>query len=197
VHADVVTISDEYSSGGEALATEVGKQLSVPVYDREIVTHIAETEHVRVETVELLDQRALNFVDDYLTSFLHERSFDQNDYLHALTHTITALWGHGPCVFVGRSAGRIIPRTHALTVRITAPKQARLQRLQQTRGLDRVAAQRELERKDADREAFIRRMFHANIHDPLGYDLVLNTGELDLTAASAITVHAFRSKFRK
>ena len=54
----VITVSNALGSNGIPVANKVGELLGIPVYDREIVEHIATTKKVRVETVETLDERA-------------------------------------------------------------------------------------------------------------------------------------------
>jgi cytidylate kinase len=195
VHAHVITLSDEFGAGGSLISALVAQQLGLPVYGREIVNHIASSARVRTDTVELLDERALSFIDDYLTSLWHERSFDRSDYAQALGRTITALWGHGPGLFVGHGAAHVIPRQFSLAVRVTAPRAERLKRIQAQEGVDGATAALRLQQKDQDRQAFIRRLFRGDIHDPLGYDLVLNTASLEPVACTAIIVEAWRRKF--
>jgi cytidylate kinase len=192
---NVLTLSNAYGSTGIAIAIRAGQLLGFPVYDREIVEHIATTTNVRVETVQTLDERAQSRLDDYMTSLLHERNFDQDDYVKALTRTVVALCEHGACVIIGRGAAHILRRKQTLAVRTIAPGSQRVRRIQDMEGLDREAARRRMERVDAEREAFIRRFFGADIHDPMTYDLVINTGEIDADAGAAIVVEAYRRKF--
>jgi hypothetical protein len=101
--ANVVAISAAHGTHGNRIAERVGQILELPVYDKEIVEHIASRAHVQVDTVRTLDERAQSRIDDYLTALLHERNFDQSDYLRALTKTITALGKHSPWVRWKRS----------------------------------------------------------------------------------------------
>jgi cytidylate kinase len=52
-------------------------------------------------------------------------------------------------------------------------------------------ARRRVTRTDADRKAFVRKYFNADIADPLHYDMVLNTGVLDIDNAVAAACAAF------
>jgi cytidylate kinase len=195
VPADVVAISSAYGPLGQRIATMVGEQLRVPVYDRAIVEHIAKTARVRVATVETLDERAQGAIDDYLTALVREKAFNQNEYLKALSETIAALWKHGPCVFVGHAASHLIPREHRLAVRIVAPADVRTKRVAQMGKLDLDQARRVIARKDAERASFIRRLFGTKIDDPLGYDLVINTAAMTAPDCAAIIVDAYRRSF--
>lgn len=191
---NMITLSNALGSRGSAVADRVGELLDVPVYDREIVEHIATTASVRVETVQTLDQLAQSRLDDYLTALFRERNFDQGDYLQALTRTIMALWGHGSCVMVGRGACHIIYRKNSLTVRVIAPDMHRLRQIQRADECTAAEAQRRMERTDAERASFIRRLFGEEITDPLNYDLVINTAGMAVDACSRVIVEAYKRK---
>jgi cytidylate kinase len=193
--ADVVVLSSAYGSWGLRIATAVGEVLDVPVYNHSIVAHIAKTANVRIATVETLDETARGAIDDYVTALFREKNFNQSDYFRALSQTIAALWRHGPCIFVGHGSHYLIPLHHRLAVRTMASSLVRRRRVEQTEGLDDDMARRKVERKDAEREAFIRRFFGERIEDPLSYDLVINTSQMTITDAAAVIVEAFRRRF--
>lgn len=195
IPAPVISISNQVGSKALPVAKKVAELLGIQMYDREIVEHIATTEKVHVEVVESLDQRAQSRVDDYVVNLFRERNFDQSDYVRALTHTITSLWAHGSCVLIGRGAAHIVWRKRLLAVRVVAPHAHRLRRVQDLHKLDKAAAEKFIQRIDAERSAFIRRYFASDIDDPVGYDLVLNTAGLEDDRAAEVIVTAFRQKF--
>jgi cytidylate kinase len=194
-HADVIAISNAIGSAGAVIAQVAADLLRIPVYDREILAHIAETAHVHVETVETLDKRAVSRLDDYLTALFREHSLDQNDYLKLLTRTVGALWEHGPCVMVGHGAVHIIPRRHALAVRIIASEPDRVRRLMELHQLSEAEARRMVERTDAERRSFHRRYFRRDVDDCRSYDLVINSSRLTYEHSAALVVEAYRHKF--
>jgi len=148
-----------------------------------------------VETVETLDERAMNRLDDYLTALWHERNFDQSDYIKALTRTVTALWAHGPCVFHGHGAGHIVPRQHVLSVRLTAPKEVRIARIQEREGWSRLETQKFVERTDEERDRFATKYFRSHVDNPHMHDMVINTELLDYDSITEMIVTAYRRRF--
>ncbi len=193
----VITLSNAIGSNGIAVAQKIGEILHIPVYDREIVEHIATTKKVRVEAVESLDERALGAVDDYLVNLFRERNFDEGDYMQALTRTIASLWAHGSCVFIGRGASHIISRRYCLAVRTVAPWKHRVRRVENLFNMTKVQAEAEVKRVDAEREHFVRRLFKVGIEDPLSYDLMVNTAGLSTLASANLIISAFQQKFAK
>jgi len=192
---NVVTISNAFGSQATVVGHKVGEILNVPVYDRQILEHIATHAKVKVQTVETLDERALGAIDNYITSLFHQASFDQSDYLRELTKTITALWHHGPCVMIGHGSTRIVDKKHSLRVRITAPDAMRLARIQDLERLDKDAARKRMRAIDDERKRFHERCFGANVYDPMNYDLTLNCGTLGVTSCAHIVVEAYQRMF--
>jgi cytidylate kinase len=191
----VVAISNNFGCGGAAIAARVGVLLSVPVYDRDIVRHIADSAQVSVRTVETLDERARGRIDDYLAAILQEHNFDRADYLRHLTRTILALGEHGPCVLVGHGAVDIVDRRRALTVRLVAPEARRVASVAARLRITLAEAQRKVQQTDEERATFHRRLFKRAVDEPLNYDLVLNTSDFGVEGSAAIVAEAYRRKF--
>lgn len=196
VPANVVTLSNAYGSNGVGIGHRVAALLEIPVYDREIVEHIATDSRVRVETVETLDEVVQSRLDDYVSAIFRERNFDQSDYLRALTRSIMALWGHGSCVLIGRGASHIVYRKNALAVRVIAPANWRVKWLVDHHQISPDEADRRLQRHDAERAAFIRRLFGADIDDPLIYDVVINRVGMSDEECAELIVEAFKKKMK-
>ncbi len=194
--SNIITLSNQLGSQGHAVARRVGEALGIPVYDREIVEHIATDQHVRVLTVETLDQRAFGRIDDYMINLFRERNFDQSDYMQALVRTVLALWHHGPCLLIGRGANQIVPRDHALSVRTVASLDDRARVVRQREESENdAAALRRIQRIDAERNAFTHHYFGYNIDDAGVYDMVLNTSYMPVQVAADVLVAAYRRKF--
>jgi len=195
VPPNVITFSNALGSKGLAIAEAAGKLLGIPVYDREIIEHIAVTKKLRVESVETLDERVVGRLEDYVTALFREKNFDQTDYVRALTRTIMALWGHGTCVLIGRGGAHIVSRQHSLSVRTTAGFERRAKTVARERSLTLEEATRLVARADAERRAFIQRHFGVEIDDPQHRDLILNTGGIGIEQCAEIVAAAFRVKF--
>lgn len=194
--ANVIAVSNSYGSQGIPIGRRIGEIMSIPVYDREVVEHIATNAKVRVDIVETLDEHAQGAMDDYITGLFREQSFYQDDYARELTRTIVTLWHHGPCVIIGHGCCHIVPRSHSLAVRLTGPEATRAMRVQNLEALPMIEdAKRRLARVDAEREAFIRKFFGVRIDDPLAYDMIINTARFDTQSCAETIVEAFKRRF--
>jgi cytidylate kinase len=76
-----------------------------------------------------------------------------------------------------------------LRVRAVAPFEIRARRIAAREGIALKDAERKVRAADASRAAFIRKVYHRDIDDPLGYDLMVNTEALGAEHA-AEAVHA-------
>ncbi len=52
-----IALSREAGSGGKLVAREVGRRLNWPVYDNELLDHLAKELHVDVDQLESVDER--------------------------------------------------------------------------------------------------------------------------------------------
>lgn len=191
----VVTLSHEEGIAAPQIAHMAGSLLKMPVHDGDVVERIAEAAEVHLETVETLDKHVQSRADEYLTSLFQEKNFDRSDYMRLLTRVVVALWEHGPCVIVGRGCVHIVPRSHALAVRLVAPLEQRAAYVERTTHISAAAARRQVQRADAERRAYHHRFFGADVDDLSNYDLVLDTGAFDVERAAQLITDAFNIKF--
>ena len=85
---------------------------------------------------------------------------------------------------VGRGANFILPPETRFRLRVVADRAFRAQQVAQQFAISEEDALRRIDQTDANRRAFIRKYFHADIADPLNYDMVLNTGVLNIEQAA-------------
>ena len=83
-----------------------------------------------------------------------------------------------------------------LHVRIVAPLEVRVERIMKSGGLSREDALRFIEDNDKAMAEYLQRFYNLDFEDPAIYDMVLNTGKMDLGIAARIIVsvasHAWR-----
>ena len=115
----------------------------------------------------------------------------RDDYFHRLTETLLSLARQGSCVFVGRGADLVLPRDHGIRVRLVAPRDTRLQRYADSRGIDARRAAEQMDRVESERAAFIKRHFGVAADDPLRHDLVVNLEQVSPDQAVEL-IHAFQ-----
>lgn len=179
----VFTISRTLGSGGGEIAALLGARLNCEVVDRKLVEQIAERADVRKELVEQLDEQIRSKVLTWVDGMLRRKLFDVGDYHHRIIEVVHALEAIGNVIIVGRGANFVSRERPSVEVRIVAPLDARVRRLVERRGLTRAQALDTIHRSDAERAAFIRRVFDRDWADPTAYDIVINTATISPEAA--------------
>jgi cytidylate kinase len=90
--------------------------------------------------------------------------------------TILGLAKLGNAILIGRGANIITARLDSVFhVRLVAPLETRLQRIQENEHLDRKAALAFIHREDRGRRRYLKKYYHQEINDPLLYHLIINT----------------------
>jgi cytidylate kinase len=79
-----------------------------------------------------------------------------------------------------------------LHVRLVAPFEVRVARVQADRKLSRQEAEQVVRREDRGRARYWKRYYGADVNDPLLYHLVLNTSRLSCDEAVAVILQAMR-----
>jgi len=205
----VITISREYGSGGGEIAARLARRLGWQLIDHEVVVRVAEKLHVSEEEAEEHDERVEGLGSRILKSLrlVHPTmpvvvemptSMDSHAFHEARCQIIEGAVASGQVVIVGRGAqAHLAKRRDVLHVRIVAPFALRLAYVMSREGLDREAAQARILRKDQERTRYLETFYHRHPGDPHLYDLVLNTGILDLESAAEVIAIVLERKARR
>lgn len=187
--AEFITISREVGAGGAEVASAVGARLGWPVFDKEILHFMARDDALRERIYRSMDERDLSWCEETLRS-LTEPEFVRNDYFHRLCETVLTLARQGSAVFLGRGADLILPREIGLRVRIGAPLQNRIERLSSREGIPADEAQDLIEQYEAERAAFLKHHFDAEMGCGLRHDIMLNLERLSIEQAAELVLAA-------
>lgn len=186
----VVTISREPGARGEEIAHALGRELGLPVYDREIIHRIAEAAHVNERAVVFLDERVHPPLTDWFRAMEPHVYLSPNAYFEQLVQVVKGIASLGAAVILGRGAHLIVGPGGAVRVQVVAPLDQRVRALAERDGVDLQEAARRVARAEAERGAFLTRYFHVNPCDPSDFDLVVNTGVLGVEGAVDVIRHA-------
>jgi len=187
-----ITISREYGSGGGEVAARLAHRLEWQLIDHEVVVRVAQKLRISEEEAEENDER----IDSPLSRFLETLQVIQPTlplavniptmpnvqvFYKALTQVIDGVIAKGHVVIVGRGAqAQLAKRRDILHARIVAPIEARIAYVMGREGLDREAAHERIMQKDAERARYLEMFYHCRPYDAHLYDVVVNTGVLDL-----------------
>jgi len=191
----VITFSREPGSGGSIVAKELAEQLGLDFFHREIIQKMAESASISKRLLEILDERGLTILDDWISTLVNEKHLWPDQYLRHLLNIIGAIGKHGGAVIVGRGSCFILAPDVNFRVRVIAPLETRVQHVAREFEVPLDEARRRVLKTESDRSAFVRKYFHKDVADAVNYDLVLNTGSMSIGAAVDAVKGALGKKY--
>ncbi len=103
----------------------------------------------------------------------------------------------GCVIFAGRAAHLVTRSLHeGFHLRLVAPLETRISRMQELQHCGRAAAKKALEETDRARERYVLANFGRAINDPCTYDLVINTERILPATAARLVLDAMLAKAR-
>jgi cytidylate kinase len=113
-----------------------------------------------------------------------------------MMRVVWAIGRQGHAIMLGRGANWLLDPRYGVRVRAVAPVDKRAAWLTRTQSISPADAMRRVEDDNADRAKFTRQVFKQDIDNPLGYDVVVNLGTLDLEQAVAVVMAALSSRLK-
>ena len=187
-----IAFSREAGSGGVTVAREVGRRLSWPAYDQELLESLAKELNVDTSFLEDYDERRGSFLVDTIKAFSAAASVSEVTYFRRLVRMLQVLGARGECLIVGRGSSFILPPETTLRVRIVATRDDRIAFIARERKLSPVEAARFVDTKDRDRHKFIKDHFHKDFADPQNYDLILNRSRFSVDETADLVIEALQ-----
>lgn len=180
-----ITISRQMGSLGDELASQVAQRLGWRRVCRDLINQAALAAGV--------PQVALAELDEFGFFGLRPSAKDWQAYQSQVERIIRDLADEGDVVIVGRGGQMALRgRPDVLHVRIVAPFEVRVARLQQEKNFSAESARACLEASRKARARYIQRSYGVQLDDPALYHLVVNTGLLDLPQAVNLVVGAIQ-----
>ena len=141
----IIVIGRQFGSGGHEIGVKLAQKLGIPLYDKEILAHIAEEQGITLERLQKLDENHRE--NDILNFGLQTQKFNlfnmgllfetdtstmisRDQIFEWQAKKIRELAAAGPCIIIGRCADEILRDEPGLiSVFIKAPLVARESRI--------------------------------------------------------------------
>lgn len=191
----IITVSRQRGSSGSYLARKLAERLSYEYTHRHVIDIICRDSGFRRRVIESLDGKTRSQIELWIEGMLHDQYVDASDYFKYLYHTITALAQHGGIVLVGRGGNFVLTLQTGFHLRVIAHERRRTERIMKFANVDEKTAIDAINDSDREREEFIRSNFNKDINDPNYYDLVINTGFIDVEDALDVAIEAINAKY--
>jgi cytidylate kinase len=190
----VITISRQRGSGADDIALLVANKLQIPLYDNQVLSQAAA--EAGVSEAAMLDaERNQSFLSRMLESLGRYAGvgvegsvpmdfssvsmlYTSGDFRAVIEEVLRSIADSGPGVIVGHGGAQVALRRRpdVLHVFLHAPKEFRVRRIMQLRGVGYEDAKRDVEETEKERTEFYRGNYNVNWYDLRLYDLVINTG---------------------
>lgn len=187
-----ICLSRDFGSGGRVVARLLAERLGYTVFGRDSIDHIAADLHAQRRLVDLLDEQGKAGFERWVDGYLHGAPVEYDEYGRSLVKVVRSAALQGDVILLGRGANFILGLKESFCVRVVAPRERRIEQLMQYESIGRPEAEKMIEKSDADRAAFIKRVFHKDINDPLAYHLTLNLTDKDFNKAVGLILEAMK-----
>jgi cytidylate kinase len=211
----VITLSRQYGSGGDEIATRLCEVLGYRYFDKQLLIDAAAQEHLTADQVVDYheDTYKMRGIMDRLRGYrrppgAHPGSFagfkvaaeqvGENMLVWLADAAVRAAYEQGNFVIVGRAGQAILDdKPGVLHVRIEAPMERRIARAAEQAGVSLDAARLIVSERDRAAADYLRRFYGVNWTDPLLYHLSINTGRWDIEGAVELIVKAVNTLPRR
>jgi cytidylate kinase len=181
----IVTISHGAFTGGSEIAEKVGASLTYRSVSREVLIEASQRYGIaEAKFTEVLETEG-HWWERWLESL--------RLYRITLQAAMCEVAQGGNLIYHGRAGQALFPGVPGvLKVLTIAEPETRAQRAKAQRGGDEESNTRYLKELDRVRSRRLRSLFNIDWHDPLLYDLVINTTRIDTDTAAALVAEAAR-----
>jgi len=210
----VITISRQLGSGGDEIAGLVCEQLGYQRFDKKTMAQLGQelgmagaivdraAASTQIGPRSLIERWFGNYENPLgdPSSWTFGARSDARVGLSVvdLRKLIEAGYEKGNVIIVGRGGmAALQDKPDVLHVRIVAPPEVRIKRVQQREGITEEEARQRVDWRDRTDVEWIRRYFDLDSHEPGLYDLLINTRNITPQVAAGMILDAFKAMPKK
>ena len=208
----IITMSRQVGSGAEEVASHIAEELKLRIFDKTLMMRVAS--EVGIHESEIVDYseekyRARNFFERLFSrqrtvaeaatqtrgtrgaEEISSQILDEARAIDLIRATMGAAYERGNVLIIGRGGQAILKdKPDVLHVRVVAPLEDRVMRLQEQRNLTVPQARRLAMERDHTTAEYLHTFHQVDWDDPTLYHLVVNTGKLGVRKAAGIIAAA-------
>ena len=191
----VITITSEYSAGGQRVANDVAGKLNFEFVGDQLVAQVAKELNLSKHETETFlkpgGSSILRYLDRYTCSIVQKvvdrehGCLDDSTYYEKTKQLVENIYKNENAVILGWGAQCILqkkPETfHVLLKKAAEPK---ISGVMEARKCSRSAAEKLIGNDEEEKKAYIRKYFQADWQDPSLYDLILDMENYTIASAT-------------
>ena len=181
----IINIGRQFGGGGLAVASELGKRLGIPVYDRELIIKAAQDSGFSAQLFEQSDEKrrlfSLSSIFTSIYSTPAENYMSDNGLFEIQCATIRKIAEQGSAIIVGRCSDYVLRDLDCkLNVFLTSPLAERVTRIRERHNLTEEKAESLILHKDKAREEYYNYFTFGNWGVASTYDLCIDSSILGI-----------------
>lgn len=179
----IINIGRQFGGGGLGVASELGRKLEIPVYDRELIAKAAQDSGFSAALFEQSDEKrrifSLSAIFTSIYSSPTENYMSDKGLFEIQCETIRRIAEQGSAIIVGRCSDYILRDMDCtLNVFLTSPLEERVKRICERHGLCEEKAEALILQKDKAREEYYNYYTFGNWGVASNYDLCIDSDKL-------------------
>lgn len=201
-----ITISRQAAAGGHLLAHVITTDFlkcsgelfrGWHVFDRELCELVALDPSLSTSMEQLVKEQYRSEFEEFMDGLFSGKS-QQYMTLKKTFHIVRILATIGKVIIVGR-AGNCVTRSlgTGIHVRLVAPRAARARWMMKKLRLDKDAAEKLMDKQDAEKRRMVRTFFDLDIDCPVNYDATFNTTTVQMHEVSQALIDMIRMRFNQ
>lgn len=173
----VITLSRDYGSGGDIIATRLAQRLGVPLYDEQLLREVAQRLNDDPAIVKMLDEGMGRGRDMWLYRLLSGKDVGHDVYRDTLIKVVMSLGRLGGMI-IGRGAHIILAEGCALRVRIAGTPEVCARRMAAQGHGSYEEQLKHAQEINHRRGKWVWDAFHSRLSDANQFDVTVNTDRM-------------------
>lgn len=181
----IINIGRQFGGGGLGVASELGKKLGIPVYDKELISKASQDSGFSAELFEQSDEKrrvfSLSAIFTSIYSSPTENYMSESGLFEIQCSTIRKIAEQGSAIIVGRCSDYVLRDMEGtLNVFLTSPLPVRVDRICKRHNLSSRNAESLILQKDKAREEYYNYFTFGNWGVASTYDLCIDSSRLGI-----------------
>ncbi len=199
----IITIAREFGSGGHLLGEALSRELNLKLYDKEFIGMAAQKSGMDERYIVENEQSIPSFWLKCIFAMNNERSTEHSlspdDVLFvAESRIVQELSEKGLCIIVGRCADFVLKdRPNVIKIFCYSDPEIAIERCVEEYGIPCGQAEAEIKRVNRNRIAHYEYYTGMKWGEPHHYNLMINTGSIDIATAAALVKDVYDNMRRK
>lgn len=195
----IINIGRQFGAGGLGVASELGKKLGIPVYDRELILKAAQDSGFSAEFFEQSDEKRRMFSLSSIFASIYGSPevnyMSDADRFSIQCDTIRKIAEQGSAVIVGRCSDYVLRDMDcSLSIFLTSPMEVRIQRICELHKKSESEAENLIEKNDRSREEYYNYYTFGNWGVASNYDLCIDSSILGIEGTADLIIDFARRK---